>query len=65
MTLGYGLLCLQGDSRKQRGLIFFEYLTLKYPQAIQTQSVAIVPGCGHDAICMFQSDKFRQAWLGK
>ena len=53
---------VQGYGRRQRGLVFYKYLTNNYPGIKRLQNVTIVPGCGHDYVCMFHSLQFKSAW---
>ncbi|RUP52192.1 hypothetical protein BC936DRAFT_138076 [Jimgerdemannia flammicorona] len=47
-----------GYYRKQRGLIWEKYLYLTQKVSPTTQVFHIVPGCGHNDTCMFQSAAF-------
>ncbi|RUS31901.1 hypothetical protein BC938DRAFT_476805 [Jimgerdemannia flammicorona] len=48
-----------GYSRKQRGLVWEKYLYLTQNVSNTTQVFKIVPHCGHEMTCMFNSSEFR------
>ena len=55
----------QGFFRRQRGQVFAQfYMPQFFPAAGATQSWALVPGCGHNDACMFNSTQFAAAWRG-
>ena len=54
--------CMQGADRKQRGLVFFQYLKLNAPNITSSQQAVIVPNCGHNESCIFNSAQFLSAW---
>lgn len=53
---------MQGVDRKQRGLVFFQYLKLNAPNITSLQQAVIVPDCGHNESCIFNSPQFLSAW---
>ncbi|MGJ5820492.1 alpha/beta fold hydrolase [Paludibaculum fermentans] len=52
----------QGPNRKERGLIFFNYMKTQFNAA---HSLEIAPGCGHSAVCVFAGPAGVKAVFGK
>ncbi|RUP43609.1 hypothetical protein BC936DRAFT_136945, partial [Jimgerdemannia flammicorona] len=48
----------EGWTRKQRGLVWERYLYLMQNVSSATQAFKIIPGCGYNETCMFQSSEF-------